>query len=144
MHSFRHPATSTEAVPQATDDADDPCPKGWRVPDGGVNGVWSKALNLTSNFTYLTFNKDSYGMELSSILGDANSIWYPASGYRYVAEGFGTHLTGVGEMGYSWSVSSEQQVYYLYYTYLGSVFPYNSNSIKLGSSKSVRCVKDQY
>ncbi len=25
----------------------DPCPAGWRVPDGGTDGVWAKALELS-------------------------------------------------------------------------------------------------
>lgn len=29
----------------------DPCPVGWRVPDGGGSGVWSKALGSSSSYT---------------------------------------------------------------------------------------------
>jgi hypothetical protein len=58
----------------------DPCPIGWRVPDGGVDGVWTKALGTSSSYSeaYDSVNK---GMNFSGKLGDDTNIWYPASGY---------------------------------------------------------------
>ena len=29
----------------------DPCPPGWRVPDGGDNGIWSKAVGSSNYFS---------------------------------------------------------------------------------------------
>ena len=59
----------------------DPCPPGWRVPDGGEGGVWSKASNHhnESYFTY-TYDSTNRGMNLSGKFGSASTIWYPAAG----------------------------------------------------------------
>ncbi|MBO6168614.1 MAG: Ig-like domain-containing protein [Bacteroidales bacterium] len=60
----------------------DPCPPGWRVPDGNVWRVASNRPNSNS-FSYdfdSSFNHP--GMDFGGVFGDASSIWYPASGYR--------------------------------------------------------------
>ena len=81
----------------------DPCPAGWRVPDGGNNGVWSRALGLSSSFNQSSlFNSTDRGMNFSGKFGSANIIWYPTSGCRY--NGGGT-LGNVGNYGYYWSTS---------------------------------------
>ena len=54
----------------------DPCPSGWRVPDGGENSVWSKALGSSSPNIYYS----SGGMNVSGKFGSASTIWYP---YNY-------------------------------------------------------------
>ena len=59
----------------------DPCPVGWRVPDGGDDGVWAKALG-TSNEVSLSGDSINHGINFSGLLGDAEFIWYPASGCR--------------------------------------------------------------
>lgn len=59
----------------------DPCPVGWRVPDGGDDGVWAKALG-TSNEVSLSGDSINHGINFSGILGDDEFIWYPASGCR--------------------------------------------------------------
>ena len=53
----------------------DPCPAGWRVPDGGEDGIWAKAgfsteaLNNTKNGAFFT-------------LADGSKTWYPTPGFR--------------------------------------------------------------
>ena len=79
----------------------DPCPAGWRVPDGGSNGVWSKACGLSSSFDY-TYNSTNESINFSGKFGSASSIWYPASGYRGDYYGI---LYNVGDGGYYWSAS---------------------------------------
>ena len=54
----------------------DPCPAGWRVPDGGADGVWAKA-RVSSSYQYDSANR---GINYTGILGDAEMIWYPRSG----------------------------------------------------------------
>ena len=111
----------------------DPCPAGWRVPNGGYNGngVWSRA-GFDDSTTYDNTNE---GM-LFRI-----SSWYPASGYRYHGDGA---LRGVGDCGSYWSSSSSRDnanyAYDLYFTYEGYVNPSFSNS--RASAQSVRCLKD--
>lgn len=58
----------------------DPCPAGWRVPDGGVNGVWAKAIKKTSSFS-CPYDTKKTGVNFSGMFGDDPIIWYPATGY---------------------------------------------------------------
>lgn len=79
----------------------DPCPSGWRVPDGGDNGIWSKALGLSSSFTQSSlYDSTNEGMNFSGKFGSASTIWYPASGYRGSNDG---GLRNVGGNGACWS-----------------------------------------
>ena len=114
----------------------DPCPAGWRVPDGGSNGVWSKALGSSSSF-YYTYDSTNEGINFSGNFGSASTIWYPASGYRNYGDG---RLHGDG-CGYYWSASPYN--YYacgLYFSIGGYVDPsYNYNR---GFGRSVRCIQE--
>lgn len=67
----------------------DPCPPGYRVPDGGSDGVWSKALNwdLTSRITNNMYDITNIGSNFCSSKGsnafsDAENCWYPMVGRR--------------------------------------------------------------
>ena len=55
----------------------DPCPAGWRVPDGGDESVWKKAMR--------DYNSPS-GYDFSTVFGD-ESILYPHNGYLYNVHG---------------------------------------------------------
>ena len=55
----------------------DPCPAGWRVPDGGDDSVWKKAKR--------DYNSPS-GYDFSTVFGD-ESILYPHNGYLYNVHG---------------------------------------------------------
>ena len=54
----------------------DPCPVGWRVPDGGDNGIWDKAAR--GDYTYDITNQ---GADLSGIFSSDSVVWYPAGWY---------------------------------------------------------------
>lgn len=69
----------------------DPCPVGYRVPDGGALGLWQTALTTTT--------WDSVNSGILWKLADGNVAWYPAAGCRQL--GF------VGSCGYYWSASGE-------------------------------------
>ena len=117
----------------------DPCPAGWRVPDGGSNGVWSKALGLSSSFTNSSlYNSTNEGMNFSGKFGSASTIWYPASGSR---DGHGGNLSRVGDYGYYWSASpSGEYAYTLNFYNNGGVFPSSNDSRSVGHS--VRCLQE--
>ena len=115
----------------------DPCPSGWRVPDGGSNGVWSKACGSSSSFDY-TYNYTNGGMNFSGKFGSASTIWYPASGYRYDGEG---SLDNVGYYGYYWSASpNDYGAYELDFDYLDTVLP--SGCYGRANGYSVRCLQE--
>lgn len=77
----------------------DPCPPGWRVPDGGRDDVWSKAADTNCAFPY-TWNSTKKGMNFSDKFGSASTIWYPAAGYLYYDDGT---FYDVGSRGRWWS-----------------------------------------
>lgn len=89
---------------QSTKTKYDPCPPGWRVPDGGGNGIWVTALGSSS-----TINNSAlyykYGTNFTGLLGknDIEYIWYPAVGYIQPNDGAFNYP---GWDGYYWSVST--------------------------------------
>ena len=96
----------------ATKSIYDPCPSGWRVPDGGNNGIWSKALGSSSDFE-VWYDTTNNGMNFSGKFGSASTIWYPASGFRYDIDG---DLYNVGSYAYFWSASPySYNAYNLYF-----------------------------
>ena len=117
----------------------DPCPAGWRVPDGGGDGVWSKALGSSSYFTQSSlYNSSNKGMNFSGKFGSASIIWYPASGYRDCR---GVGLYSVGDGGSYWSASpNSNSVYHLTFDKNGYVYPSNYNDRAYG--RSVRCLQE--
>lgn len=124
----------------------DPCPPGWRVPDGDESGgVWSRALGDSSGYTatYDTVNK---GVNLSGAFGPDKTIWYPAAGCRDYF--YGT-LQYAGSVGHYWSASPYHYsgngmftnfAYDLYFGSSGSVQPASNFSLR-ANAHSVRCQK---
>lgn len=117
----------------------DPCPSGWRVTDGGNNGIWSKALGSSSTFTdELLYDSTNRGMNFSGKFGSASTIWYPASSVRYYHEG---SLSDVGSSGLFWSASPySYDACSLAFSNLGYVYPSHDNARALGLS--VRCLQE--
>ena len=116
----------------------DPCPAGWRVPDGGDNGVWSKAVGSSSYFSGYPYDSTNEGMNFSGKFGSDQTIWYPASGFRSIGDG---SLGNVGYSGYCWSASpSNYSAYYLRFNYKGSVDP--SDDDYRANGHSVRCLQE--
>ncbi len=117
----------------------DPCPAGWRVPDGGDNGVWSTALGSSSSYK-VTYDTTNEGLNFSGKFGSASTIWYPASGYR-LGDGGGV-LSRVGYAGYSWSVTPTSDLaYYLSFYDFGDVRPSSDGSGR-ADGVGVRCVQE--
>ncbi len=109
----------------------DPCPAGWRVPDGGSNGIWSKA-----GFDDTTYNHTKEGMSFS--ISPYSTTWYPASGYRHRSNG---SLLSVGGSGCYWSASPYNSLaYYLYFSSDGDFLPLSSDDRAYG--QSVRCIRE--
>ena len=112
----------------------DPCPAGWRVPDGGDNGVWEK-----SGFDDTTYDRINKGMSFS--ISSSSTTWYPASGFRSAILGY---FNLVGTDGNYWSVTPYN--WHSYYAYClrfnnnGNVYP--SNRYYRACGMSVRCLKE--
>ena len=119
----------------------DPCPAGWRVPDGGDNGVWSKARGSSSNFeNSSSFDWYKAYTNFSGIFGSESTILYPAGGIYNQYEGT---LTNVRSTGNYWSASkamTSSRAKCLTFDYKGAVRPSNNTTRVTGCS--VRCVKE--
>ena len=110
----------------------DPCPVGYRVPDGGENGFWAKA--------YVELTRDDSYKGIYWTLGSGSKAWYPSTGFRY--NWANAALEQVGHTGLYWSTvccNNPRSYYNLYFT----PYEYNctgSQYVIFGSS--VRCVKE--
>ena len=116
----------------------DPCPSGWRVPDGGDNGVWARALGSSSSFDDSSlWDSTNGGMNFSGKFGSASTIWYPASSSRYYVNGSLIYSGGIGY----WSASpNSDTAYLLYFKSSGSVSP--SYALSRAVGYSVRCLQE--
>ena len=116
----------------------DPCPAGWRVPEGGADGVWAKASGKTESFN---ISSGSYGLNFSGTFGADETIWYPAAG---CLNGDSGALCNVGSYGSFWSASPHPSHYYyaysLYFYTGGSVYPVNGLNCSCGFP--VRCLQE--
>ena len=107
----------------------DPCPAGWRVPDGGSNGVWAKA-----GFDNTTYDNTNKGISFG--ISSPSTTWYPASGYLSSGNDFSLY----NGAGYYWSASPmSYEAYYMGISRYGS-FP--SEKSYRSHCYSVRCVKE--
>lgn len=119
----------------------DPCPSGWRVPDGGENGVWSKALGSSSYVRYESCSDiTNNGMDFSGKFGAASTIWYPASGSRDT----NGSISRVGTDGGYCSASVTEHSNFMYRLFLnstGHVYPSYDQALRK-QGNSVRCCKE--
>ena len=112
----------------------DPCPVGYRVPDGGKNGFWTTATVKSSG------DSTNYGIYWTLADGETTA-WYPCVGYLHETSG---SLQSVGSFGKCWSASfdpsASNQAYRFYFTKSGhfETIPADGRS----SGFSVRCVKE--
>ena len=81
----------------------DPCPAGWRIPDGGDEGVWNKALGGLTSLSDYEYDTSKEGCDFSGIFGPYSSIWYPETGY---ISDFDYGVNASGYMGSYWSATS--------------------------------------
>ena len=108
----------------------DPCPAGWRVPDGGDDGVWSKAYGSPSSLYDYPYNSVSKGIYFLD-------FWYPASGRRNYDH---KTLSLVGYYGIYWSATpSDSRAYCLSFDLDGSLYMADYEERAFGLS--VRCLK---
>ena len=109
----------------------DPCPAGWRVPDGGDNGIWNNAGFRMTDYDYVNHG-------ISFDIESHSSAWYPTSGYLYHGEG---RLACVSYSGQFWSVTpSDGFVHNFMIT--SDVQVILSNRAPKSDGQSVRCYKE--
>ena len=119
----------------------DPCPTGWRVPDGGNSGVWHKAFS--SDAWLSNWDSTNKGMDFGNTdkkLG-TGIIWYPAAGYRFCSDG---NLYSIGSYGDYWSctVSNNNTTAYSLDFGASSYVRPSYDMYYRASGNSVRCLSE--
>ena len=116
----------------------DPCPVGYRVPDGGENGFWATAYKIIS------YDIDNHGIYWTLADGETTA-WYPSTGYRdyqgefyHVGRGLQCWSASTGRVGYT----GGKYVLYMKYAY-GSVDLYFDSYSHCFDGLSVRCVREE-
>lgn len=120
----------------------DPCPPGWRVPNGGVDGVWATAAGNTTTGVYKNafYDDEHKGGDFSGHFGASQTIWYPAMGQRSI----GDAQIRYHHSGHYWSVNPCEFDYHSY------ILWFDVNYVGLsyggygerGNANLVRCYKE--
>ena len=116
----------------------DPCPAGWRVPDGGDNGVWSKALNSSDYRIDYQFDWTNYGMNFSRVFGSVSTIWYPYPANRDGRSPRGDIVRSMGS--YSSASPDDEFIYSAMMSTAHYFFPMSCSDRADGLS--VRCIQE--
>ena len=114
---------------QTTKTPYDPCPVGYRVPDGGENNFWTNAK--------VGQEGDSEKKGIYWILEDGTVAWYPLCGYRADEDG-GRGMTSVGRAMYLWTATADND-------YSLPCYAYHNLGVKdmRCNGFSVRCMKEK-
>ena len=108
----------------------DPCPAGWRVPDGGLDGIWARA-----GFNDAVFDDTNKGVSFS--IASPSVTWYPASGIRNFRD---CSLGYVGVEGNYWSASPcDVSAYALQFNLSHCT---STDDARRAVALSVRCAKE--
>ena len=122
----------------------DPCPPGWRVPDGGAEGLWYKAgIPTGGGFPYPASDYAKAGITIpAQYCGE--DAWYPAAGSISAIDGT---FVEVGRDGMYWSVTpcgrSDVFGFNFYYYMNETGYVYHSPMFTRATAASVRCCKIQ-
>lgn len=119
----------------------DPCPAGYRVPDGGEQGLWAKAFGQTDKFNG-SFDTANAGFDFGSASGNPSltadaQCWYPAAGY---ISSFTGKLDFRGLAWYSSVTPDGKYAFGLFFRQYNDITPVKT-SLRV-SGESVRCVKE--
>lgn len=107
----------------------DPCPAGWRVPDGGFTGVWAR-----SGFDAGTFDQENNGISFE--IESPATTWYPASAYKWQNQ-----VYDVGADGSYWAYNAyEGASHTLFFNGEDYLSPYSP--LERNYAQAVRCFKE--
>ncbi len=111
----------------------DPCPVGYRVPDGGNNGIWATVLGTSSNAWGSSMIQWTGSGLYLTLADETTAAWYPAVGCRSSDSG---SLSNVGYSFYYWSVSNH------FSCSSGTCYPVGTGMPR-NSGMPVRCEKEK-
>lgn len=107
----------------------DPCPVGWRVPDGGENGIWEIAGFADNKVSSV----DDAGGGVSFVICSPESTWYPFAGC--ITDG---KYSSTDALHYSSVTTGPYGVYALF----GNAGNFVGTSLSPSCGLSVRCQKE--
>ena len=112
----------------------DPCPSGWKVPDGDENSVW-EGMSTDSDI-YI----DKTNLGVSVMINASTMAWYPFSGYYDGYGGSASKYDYAGEYGYLWTnlAQAEYENSIKYW----SVSASSTYTLSSSYACSVRCQKE--
>ena len=114
----------------------DPCPPGWKVPEGGTDGFW--VISGIDSFTPTSFTENC-GLLLDGADLAGNSIFYPAGGYlNNMGSG---EIEDNGNIGYYWA-SNGASVYAKALSF-NRADVHGSSSNMRSQGLNVRCVREE-
>ncbi len=123
----------------------DPCPAGYRVPDGGDTGIWATAFGISGSFDENAYDSNDEGFnfgrsDITKSLTAEAVCWYPASG---CSNGIACSLINTGYDGTYWSATPiGRYAYCLYVNMNGVVKPSCYDNLYRSNGHSVRCQKE--
>lgn len=109
----------------------DPCPVGWRVPDGGENGVWKIAGFEDDHYA----GDDGFFFKIAS----PSYSWYPAAGCRGSVD---DKLYSVGRTLRYWSVTTNDRYASRLFVFTSGNGFQSSNFAPRVCASSVRCFRE--
>ena len=124
-----------DALWGATKTVNDPCPAGYRVPNGGPSGVFSTAAGSSAGISDAPWDDATYSMSMASYFG--TDIWYPAAVCMLHDDG---SYPGSGYGHYWTSTSSQNNAYRLYFAKTGALSVVSE--AYRARANSVRCYKE--
>lgn len=121
----------------------DPCPPGYRIPDGNTDGIWARASGQ-QNFVANCEGDAKLYVNYKGFFSDED-IYYPIAGFLHIDRG---DLCEVGSFTYQWSCSRYYSAPGKYYGYIyGRFFGIHNGGTSTNGSDPlhggpVRCCKE--
>lgn len=121
----------------------DPCPSGWRIPDGGPDGLWN-GFDI-ANRTNWEFDATKGGMTFGAGFGTPD-VWMPAQGYHGDSSTYSSGWWRLGVEGRYWTTYTMENKYSDFFSFSSTgSSPYSISGWSTHNSRAngiaVRCCK---
>ena len=124
----------------------DPCPPGYRIPDGGPNGIWAKAFggDCEMGFVGKGYDEIHHGYDFGEKgpeykLSDSPTCWYPIAGVELEGDGYNHQKSFYWSCDYEFALNS---YWYSYVFEISESYIYPIDSYPRNTLASVRCRKE--
>ena len=123
----------------------DPCPPGYRIPDGGPNGIWAKAFGGDCEMGFVGKGYDEihhgydFGAKSQNTFSDSPTCWYPIAGVELDGDGYNHQKSFYWSCDYEFALNS---YWYSYVFEISESYIYPIDSYPRNTLASVRCRKE--